>query len=183
MVDDNNQPLPENVPTQGETTTTANQPQIFSSWEHSGSCFCYLEGGRKNKARLNFNTDVNPTIEQLFEMFFFKPFILEVIIPQTNKCMKEDKHRAVTYGEFLCWLGLWFLMATVTGPDHSDFWSLGEADCFVCAPMHLGHLMSTLHITPTPSLLGSLLGSTSNVGCMEHQHDGVIHTELCQLLG
>ena len=38
MVDDDNQPLPKNVPTEGETTTTANQPQIFSSWEHSGSC-------------------------------------------------------------------------------------------------------------------------------------------------
>ena len=101
MVDHDNQPLPE-----GETTTTANQPQIFSSWEHSGSCFCYLEGGRKNKARINFNTDVNPTIEQLFEIFFFKAFILEVIIPETNKHMKEDKHRAVTYGEFLCWLGM-----------------------------------------------------------------------------
>ena len=92
MVDDDNHPLPENVPTEGETTTTANQPQIFSSWEHSGSCFHYLEGGRKNKARINFNTDVNPTIKQLFEMFFFMPFILELIIPETNKCMKEDKH-------------------------------------------------------------------------------------------
>ena len=36
MVDDDNQPLPENVPTEAETTTTANQPEIFSSWEHSG---------------------------------------------------------------------------------------------------------------------------------------------------
>ena len=142
MVDDDNQPLPENVPTEAETTTTANRPQIFSSWEHSGSCFRYLEGGRKNKARLNFNTDVNPTIEQLFEMFFFKPFIVEVIIPETNKRMKAEKHRPVTYGEFLRWLGLWFLMATFTGPDRSDFWSLGEVDCFVGAPMCLGHLMS-----------------------------------------
>ena len=48
----------------------------------------------------------------------------------------------MTYGEFLRWLGLWFLMATITGPDGSDFWSLGEVDCFVGAPMRLGHLMS-----------------------------------------
>ena len=61
MVDNDNQPLSKNVSTEGETTTTANQPQIFSSWEHSGSCFRYLEGGRKNKARISFNTDVNPT--------------------------------------------------------------------------------------------------------------------------
>ena len=33
-------------------------------------------------------------------------------------------------------------MSTITGPDHSDFLSLGEVDCFVCAPMCLGHLMS-----------------------------------------
>ena len=39
MVDDNNQPLPENVPTEGQTTMTADQPKIFSSWGHSGSCF------------------------------------------------------------------------------------------------------------------------------------------------
>ena len=146
MVDNDNQPLPENVvPTEAETTMTANQPQIFSSWEHSGSCFHYLEGGRKNKARLNFNTDVNPTIEQLFEMFFFKPFIVEVIIPETNKFMKEGKHRAVTCGEFLHWLGLWFLMATITGPDRSDFWSLGAVDCFVGSPMCLRHLMHRKH--------------------------------------
>ena len=36
MVDDDNQPLPENVPTDEETTTTANQPQIFSSWSNLG---------------------------------------------------------------------------------------------------------------------------------------------------
>ena len=33
-------------------------------------------------------------------------------------------------------------MATITGPDHSYFWSLGEVDCFVGAPMCLGHLIS-----------------------------------------
>ena len=107
--------------------------------------FLLLEGERKTKARLNFNTYVNPTIKQLFEMFFFKPFIIEVIIPETNKHMKEDKHRPVTYVEFLCWLGLWFLMATITGPDCSDFWTLGEVDCIVGAPMRLGHLMSSMH--------------------------------------
>ena len=141
MVDDDNQPLPENIPTEEQQATTANLPQIFSSWGHGGSCYRCLEGGRKHKARLSFNTDVNPTIEQLFEMFFFKDFILKVILPETNKCIQEDKHRPMTYGEFLCWLGLWFLMATITGPDRTAFWSMGEVDCFVGAPMRLGHFM------------------------------------------
>ena len=45
MIDDDYQPIPENI-----------------SW-------C-LEGGQKNIAHLSFNSDVQPTIKQLFEMFF-----------------------------------------------------------------------------------------------------------------
>ena len=48
----------------------------------------------------------------------------------------------VSYGEFLSWLGLWFLMATINGPESTDFWSMGEVDCFVGAPMRLGTFMS-----------------------------------------
>ena len=57
MVEDNNQPLPENIPTMVEQQDS--NPQ--SSLE---------VGGRKNKAYLNFNNEVSPTIQQLFEMFF-----------------------------------------------------------------------------------------------------------------
>ena len=57
------------------------------------------------------------TIEQLFEVVF-KDFILEIIIPQTNLDIQRVKHRPTTYGEFLHWLGLWLLMATINGPDH-----------------------------------------------------------------
>ena len=141
MVDNDNQPLPENILTEEQEATTADLPQIFSLWGNGGSCYHCLEGGRKHKARLSFNTDVNPTIEQLFEMFFFKDFILKLILPETNKRIQGDKHRPMTYGEFLRWLGLWFLMATITGPDQTAFWSMGEVDCFVGAPMRLGHFM------------------------------------------
>ena len=33
-------------------------------------------------------------------------------------------------------------MATIDSPDHHDFWSLGEVDCFVGAPMRLHNFMS-----------------------------------------
>ena len=72
MVDDDNQPLPENIPSQ--TDETPNAPQFFSNWEHSGNCYHCLEGGRRNKAHLSFNSEVKPTIEQIFEMFFFQEF-------------------------------------------------------------------------------------------------------------
>ena len=66
MVDDDNQPLPENIPTPAEEGQDA--PQFFSTWEHSGDCYRCLAGGRKHKASIY--TDVKPTIQQLFEMFF-----------------------------------------------------------------------------------------------------------------
>ena len=59
-----------------------------------------------------------------------------------NKKLVQDKHRPVSYGEFLCWIGLWFLMATINGPEHQEFWSLGEIDMFAGAPMRLGTFMS-----------------------------------------
>ena len=137
MVDDNNQPLPENIPTPAEEGQDA--PQFFSTWEYSGDCYHCLAGGHKHKACLSFNTDTKPTIQQPFKMFFFKPYVEGIIIPQTNICLQEEKHHPVRYGEFLHWLGLWFLMATINGPDCMDFGSMGEVDCFLGAPLILDH--------------------------------------------
>ena len=131
MVDDNNQPLPENIPTPAEEGQDA--PQFFSTWEHSGDCYHCLAGGRKHKAHLSLYTDMKPSIQQLFEMFFFKQYVEEIIIPQTNIHLWKEEHRPISYGEFLHWLGLWFLMATINGPDRPDFWSMGEVDCFIGA--------------------------------------------------
>ena len=140
MVDNNNQPLPENIPTPAKEGQNA--PQFLSTWEHSGDCYCCLAGGHKHKACLSFNTYMKPTIQQLFEMFFFKSYVEGIIIPQTNIHLQEEKHCPVSYGEFLHWLGLWFLMATVNGPDHMEFWSMGEIDCFIGALLRLGSFMS-----------------------------------------
>ena len=54
MVDDDNQPLPKNAPL--PTDEAPNAPQFFSNWEHSGNCYRCLEGARRNKARLSFNS-------------------------------------------------------------------------------------------------------------------------------
>ena len=85
MVDDDNQPVPENIPTPAEEGQDA--PQFFSTWEYSGDCYCCLAGGCKHKAHPSFDTDVKATIQQLFEMFFFKPYVEGIIIPQTNICL------------------------------------------------------------------------------------------------
>ena len=60
----------------------------------------------KNKACLNFNNEVSPTIKQLFEMFFFKDFVVGMIVPATCQHLQANKQHPVTYGEFLHCLGL-----------------------------------------------------------------------------
>ena len=96
MDDDNYQPLPENIPTEEQQATTANLPQVFSLWGHCGSCYRCLAGGRKHKARLGFNTDVNPTIEQLFDMFFFKDLRISSLKSSFQKPTNTSKKTSIS---------------------------------------------------------------------------------------
>ena len=125
MVDDDNMPAVENIPQQD---TTSNNNDIMLGWEHSGICECH-SAIRTNATpmlkSLNTSDEVNdPTNLQLFEALFFKSFIQSTIIPKMNANLGggggggEGK---VTYGKFLCWLGLWFLMGTIVGPQRHDF--------------------------------------------------------------
>ena len=102
MVDD--QPLPESIPTPAKEGQDA--PQFFSTWEHSGDCYHCIAGGCKHKAHLSLYTDMKPTIQQLFKMFFFKQYVEGIIISQTNVHLQKEKHCPISYGEFLHWLGL-----------------------------------------------------------------------------
>ena len=68
MVDDDNQPLPDNIPSPADEAP--NEPQFSLNWEHSGNCYRCLEGGWRNKAHICFNSEVKPIIEQIFEISF-----------------------------------------------------------------------------------------------------------------
>ena len=49
----------------------------------------------------------------------------------------------IEYWEFLCWIGIWFLLATVTGYSRKQFWDFSERDRrFVGAPFTVQDLMS-----------------------------------------
>ena len=61
----------------------------------------------------------NAIYVQLFERLFPIQFIQDVILPPSNKKLKQQ----LTYGEFLQWLGLWILMSTRDGSDRCTFWS------------------------------------------------------------
>ena len=42
--------------------------------------------------------------------------------------------KPITFGEFLHFVGLWFLMATIIGPQQSDFWASHPIEAFHGAP-------------------------------------------------
>ena len=52
------------------------------------------------------------------------------MIPGMNKSLVPP----ISYGELLCWIGLWILMSTVDGSDHKSFWSMKEPNKFDGAP-------------------------------------------------
>ena len=47
QIDDGNDPAPANIPDQNDTAQN-----IFSEWQHSGSCYRLQEGGRNQKPQL-----------------------------------------------------------------------------------------------------------------------------------
>ena len=122
MVDNDNMPAVENIPQQ-DTNNNYNNNNIMLGWQHSGiceRCSAIRMNATPMLKSLNTNDEVNnPTNLQLFEALFFKSFIQSTIIPKTNDNLGGKGK--VTYGEFLHWLGLWFLMGTIVGPQRHDF--------------------------------------------------------------
>ena len=138
MVDEDNEPAPENVPVAAKQSN-----DIFSGWEHSGICHhrCMIQQNPKCVLKFWTARDGEPSNLQLFEGLFFMPFIKSVIIPTTNNNLLAGE-KNVTYGEFLWWIGLWLLMSTLIGPQRCDFWAAHTIDAFPGAPIHLGVWMS-----------------------------------------
>jgi hypothetical protein len=154
-VDDDNEPNPENIPVPGQALQS-----IFSdTLGHGGVDFRRVEGGRNERASLRNATaeiSTNLTPLQLFQFFFPINHIKEVILPIINASVSPE----VTYGEFLCYLGLWFLMATTYTSDRRQFWSKEEANPWSDAPYRFNQYMScnrfdlitsTLQSTNVPS--------------------------------
>ena len=118
VVENDNDPLYENLPTTIEDN--ANEECVYSGWGHSGIC----------ARRQVVSQTIMPTIKvqnknvesfnrvDLFELFFVTEYVKEVILVHVNKNIKGEE---VTYGEFLRWLGIWFLIASVIGPKRDAF--------------------------------------------------------------
>ena len=109
MIDDDNQPAPENLPSTEDSTGATND--IMGQWTHSGICNRKATIQRNAKPELTFWTSSlsNPSNLNLFEGLFFLSFIKTTILPQTNQNLPHGE-KPILYGEFLRWIGLWMLM-------------------------------------------------------------------------
>ena len=137
MVDNDNEPAPENCPVANETVVGVDD--IFSGWLHSGICEHRSTVCQDSKPELKFwmSSETEPTNLCLFEAFFFKDYIKKTIIPSTNKNLKGTDAIPVHYGEFLRWLVLWLLMLTMICPQYHQFWATHPIDAFKGTPLWL----------------------------------------------
>jgi len=167
-VDDDNDPLPENIPTSAPTETPTRRndnnnnvtppatppahdndddDELFEgqSWGWSGVCERRSTGsGTKFKATL-----LGASLWTIFHgMTFMKMFMkmfpelfIRLQLREMNK-LPAFAGNPLTYGEFLRFIGLMLLICTTTGHDRRAFWSSLPVNNFSGAPMRLNNLMS-----------------------------------------
>jgi len=116
-VDDDRNPAPENVP---QGNAGAKGACVFGEWGHGGLCNRLIASTQNPNVNLrNHPPGMTPSLLQLFELMLPKTFLQQVVLPQTNLNLRCP----VGYGKFLCWIGLWLMMATTHFDFRHDFWS------------------------------------------------------------
>jgi hypothetical protein len=137
QVDDDKMPAPENIPLPSDK----GQGNVFDEWGHDGLCYRLKTNPSEILAKLQnvLLTGGNvPSLLAMFECLFPVDHVQNVMIPEMNKHLDNK----LVYGEFLRYLGLWFLMATTYFESRKDFFSQIPPTAFTGAPFLLGHLMS-----------------------------------------
>ena len=140
-VDDDNEPAPENIPPATINNEQLNNPS--AAWGWSGFCERRMSQATNGRARLNGLSGVGLACVGILTMWqTFAPiaFFQEVILKAINQNITGYP---VSWGEFLRWLGLWYLMASEFGNGgRRDYWSMSPIDRFDGAPFRLDDLMS-----------------------------------------
>ena len=138
-VDDDNEPAPENaqppVP-QGPAPPPGNWEKPTYCPRRANSDFSDQEG-----RFINHRWDAIADYDELdlFRMCFPEEWIVNVLIPMTNK----DLVKKMDLQEFYVFLGCIFFMACYEGiPDRKMWWSTQPIDMFVGAPFRLNAYMS-----------------------------------------
>ena len=141
MVDDDNDPAPENIPNENNTNIEKNK----QTWGWLGL---------DNRRVAGIDVDVEPTLRKvktselfdisyasLFVKFFGEDFLDDVILKGTNENM--EGRFEITKGELLRYLGLWLLIATYGGCfRRRDFFASTPVSERHGAPIRLNQYMS-----------------------------------------
>ena len=111
-VDDDNEPVPDNIPRRN--TNTNEDVQFEKESGHGGVCFRQSSGATDRLARL-CNHEWNLQLKS----YRYK-WIKEVLIVETNKGLEMGE---LYYGEFLQFIGIWLKISTQVGFHDHEFWS------------------------------------------------------------
>ncbi len=135
-VDDDNKPAPEN--------SEATEPNPGNGWFEKPT-MCPRRMANINNMKGKFNSHRWEVIAEMneldqFRLCFPEQFVIDVIIPETNKHLVGT---ALTLQEFYVWLGCIFFMACFEGiGDRNDWWSTASTDPFKGAPFRVNVYMS-----------------------------------------
>jgi hypothetical protein len=148
IVDDDNLPAPENVPTPNEPTNrpgASNAVFPEDGWGFQGTCPRKSNNHANRGASISEPREIWGSMYKLdyWMLFFPVTFCKTTMLPAMNK--KLDRGRPpIEWWEYLRWLGLWHLLATTDGHDRRSFWSTNNTDDprFKGAPFRLNDLMS-----------------------------------------
>jgi len=72
-------------------------------------------------------------------IFLPRSYIEEVLLVATNSAIEGQP---VSFGEFLRWLGIWYLLAMNHCASRREYWSSMPIDMFQGAPFQLHDIMS-----------------------------------------
>jgi hypothetical protein len=163
-VDDDNDPAPENVPTPGVAAVVA-AAEEEGIWKSEG-IICPRLAGNQPKSSAAFKNYSKEEVSkmsklELFLILFPLDYLLEVLIPETNKQLDAP----MDCGEFIRWIGCWFYMALWVGiPNRHDWWSTREVTMFFGAPFRLNDYMSRDRFD---SILAALRYTDEEVGYVD----------------
>ena len=143
-VDDDNDPAPENIPEASAPPPIA--PYPGQTWGWSGVDNRYATGAANSRPSipnaLGEGCFRREDYVSCFTLFFPLKWLEEVLLVTTNAELVKSGEKECLFGEFLRYLGIWFLMACFKGFAVVDFWSKKEISIAEGAPFRFHCYMS-----------------------------------------
>jgi hypothetical protein len=140
VVDDDNEPAPENIPTPTENANIEATDGL--AWGWAGIDHRKQANGTATRARINCLSGIalqGATLLTMLLLFLPRKFMEEVMLVETNSKIHGSP---VTFGEFLRFLGLWLYMSTLSGFRRSDYWSSKPISMLEGAPYRFNDFMT-----------------------------------------